>query len=233
MNRVRGAVGAAAGSTLALALLVCGCVFAAMAGPALSLHTRTQALDKTVAALPDTSTTVQVTAALTNFNAPLAQDGIVRAAQPLPAAELAESTREMAHGFAALPLPLTAGQWTGLNAKAAVVSGTGPRVLADGPPKLEVVYRDTLASNGQLAAGTYASTGVPAGMLAVAATTQMAARFRHRAGEGPRLGLLDPGPHPGDAGSRAGLGQQPAVLDGRRARGPGPARRDAGRVHRR
>jgi putative ABC transport system permease protein len=177
MNRVRGAVGAAAGSTLALALLVCGCVFAAMAGPALSLHTRTQALDKTVAALPDTSTTVQVTAALTNFNAPLAQDGIVRAAQPLPAAELAESTREMAHGFAALPLPLTAGQWTGLNAKAAVVSGTGPRVLADGPPKLEVVYRDTLASNGQLAAGTYASTGVPAGMLAVAATTQMAARF--------------------------------------------------------
>jgi hypothetical protein len=36
--------GTAAGSTLALALLVCGCVFAAMAGPAVSLHTRTQAL---------------------------------------------------------------------------------------------------------------------------------------------------------------------------------------------
>jgi len=42
------AVGAAAGTTLALALLVCGCVFAAMAGPALSLHARSQALHQTL-----------------------------------------------------------------------------------------------------------------------------------------------------------------------------------------
>ena len=42
-------MGSAAGGTLALALLVCGCVFAAMAGPALSLHTRTQALQQTLA----------------------------------------------------------------------------------------------------------------------------------------------------------------------------------------
>ena len=32
---------------------------------------------------------------------------------------------------------------------------------------MEVVYRDPLNSNGTLVAGTYASTGVPAGMLAV------------------------------------------------------------------
>ena len=37
-------VGTAFGSVLALALLTCGCVLAALAGPALSLHTRTQAL---------------------------------------------------------------------------------------------------------------------------------------------------------------------------------------------
>ena len=42
-------VGFAAGSTLALALLVCGCVFAAMAGPAISLHTRSEALHQTLA----------------------------------------------------------------------------------------------------------------------------------------------------------------------------------------
>ena len=48
------AAGAAGGSTLALALLVCGCVFAAMAGPALSLHARSQAVHQTMAGLaPD------------------------------------------------------------------------------------------------------------------------------------------------------------------------------------
>ena len=50
------------GSTLALALLVCGCVFAAMAGPALSLHTRSQALHQTLAGLTATTKTVQVSA---------------------------------------------------------------------------------------------------------------------------------------------------------------------------
>ena len=53
---------AAGGTTLALALLVGGCVFAAMAGPALSLHTRTQALHQTLAELTSTTKTVQVSA---------------------------------------------------------------------------------------------------------------------------------------------------------------------------
>ena len=55
-------VGTAPGSALALALLVCWCVFAALAGPALSLHTRTLALHQTLAGYPDTTKTVQVTA---------------------------------------------------------------------------------------------------------------------------------------------------------------------------
>jgi hypothetical protein len=65
------AVGAAAGSTLALALLVCGCVFAAMAGPALSQHTRTQALHQTLAGLSTTTKTVQVTANWSDFTGSL------------------------------------------------------------------------------------------------------------------------------------------------------------------
>jgi len=60
-------VGYAAGGTLALGLLVCGCVFAAMAGPALSLHARTQALHQTTAKLAPTVKTVQVNANWTNF----------------------------------------------------------------------------------------------------------------------------------------------------------------------
>ncbi len=61
------AVGAAAGTTLALALLVCGCVFAAMAGPALSLHARSQALHQTTARLAPTVKTVQIGANWSNF----------------------------------------------------------------------------------------------------------------------------------------------------------------------
>ena len=60
-------MGTAAGSALALALLVCGCVFAALAGPALSLHTRTQALHQTLAGYPNTTKTVQVTASWETF----------------------------------------------------------------------------------------------------------------------------------------------------------------------
>jgi hypothetical protein len=60
-------VGTAAGSALALALLTCGCVFAALAGPALSLHTRSQALHQTLAQYPNTTKTVQVSASLAEF----------------------------------------------------------------------------------------------------------------------------------------------------------------------
>ena len=182
-------VGAAAGSTLALALLVCGCVFTAMAGPALSLHTQSQALHQTLAGLSSTTKTVQVTASWGNFTGPLVDTG----ASPSPnltESELAQTTREIGDGLAALRLPLRAGQWAGLSTKLFVVSGAGPRAQAKRPPRLEVVYRDPLTSNAQLEAGTYASAAVPAGMLAVAATAQTAARFGLR--PGTRLSVAAP-----------------------------------------
>ena len=183
------AVGAAAGSTLALALLVCGCVFAAMAGPALSLHTRSQALQQMLAGQSSTTKTVQVSSNWAEFTGPLVDSGTTTSPN-LSASELDESTREIGNGLAALGLPLTAGQWVGLTTKLSVVSGAGPHAQAASPPKLEVVYRDPLASNAQLAAGTYASAAVPAGMLAVAATTQTAARFGLRLGT--RLSVATP-----------------------------------------
>jgi len=57
------------GSTLALVLLVCGCVFAALAGPGLSLHTRSQALSQTLAGLISTTKAIQVTGTWTQFAA--------------------------------------------------------------------------------------------------------------------------------------------------------------------
>ena len=55
---------------LALALLVGGCVFTAVAGPAFSLHTRTQALRQTLAGVASTDKTVQMTAGWSDFTNP-------------------------------------------------------------------------------------------------------------------------------------------------------------------
>ncbi len=169
-------IGAAAGSTLALALLVCGCVFAAMAGPALSLHTRTQALHQTLAGLAGTTKTVQVTANWSSFTSSMAGSG--GSSQDLTPGLLAASTGEIGRGLAATPLPLAPGDWAGLSTNLlGVSSGAAPSAQAGAPPRLEVVYRDRLTSNAQLTAGRYASGKIPAGALGVAATPQTAARF--------------------------------------------------------
>ena len=183
-------VGAAAGSMLALALLVCGCVFAALAGPALSQHTRTQALHQNLAGLSATTKTVQAGANWSDFTGPLVQNGIGNS-QNMTVGEFGQVTREIGHGFAALGLPLAAGQWGSLSTNLfVVVSGAGPRTQTGLPPKLEVLYRDPLTSNAQLTAGAYAGGAVPAGMLAVAATTQTAARFGLHPGS--RLSVATP-----------------------------------------
>ncbi len=178
MRRVPGlsrTVGAATGSTLALALLVGGCVFAAMAGPAISQHTQSQALHQTLAQLGDTTKSVQVSADWSDFIGQQAALG--GPSQHLTPGELVTSTRDLGRGFAALPLPLGAGQWAGVTTRLLDASGVGPRAQAGGKPELEVVYREPLTSNAQVVTGSYTSTAAPAGMLAVAVTTQIAARF--------------------------------------------------------
>jgi putative ABC transport system permease protein len=170
---MRRVVGAAAGATLALALLVCGCVFAAMAGPALSLHTRSEALHQALARLPATSKTVQVSAAWGDFVQSASQP-----AQTLDDDVLAASTREIAGGLAAVPLPLAGGDWASLNSAPLVIaSGAAASAQAGLPPKLVVLYRDPFSRYAHLVAGSYAAGRVPAGAVAVAATTQTAARF--------------------------------------------------------
>jgi len=178
-------------STLALALLVCGCVFAALAGPALSLHTRSQALHQTLAKLTPTAESVQVSANWADFTGQQAfQIGSGGGRQLLASSDLVASTDEMAHGFAALPLPLGPGQWAGLTSKLDDALGVGPRAQAGGKPELEVVYRDLLTSNARVVAGSYAPAAVPAGMLAVAVTTQTAARFGLRPGSRPSMATV-------------------------------------------
>ena len=185
---LRRAVGTAAGSTLAATVLIGGCVFVAMAGPALSFHTRTQALHQTLAGLSDIARSLQVNASWSNFTIPLS---VLRPGRELTAAELADATREIGRDFTALGLRLAPGQWAGLADKPTVVSGAGPHAQAIAPPQLEVAYRDQLPGHARLVAGSYASTAAPAGALAVAATTQTAARYGLRPGS--RVSVQIPG----------------------------------------
>ncbi|HEY2287926.1 MAG TPA: hypothetical protein VGH88_19465, partial [Streptosporangiaceae bacterium] len=165
-------VGTAAGGALALALLACGCVFAALAGPALSLHTRTEALHQTLAALPSTSRTVQVTAAWSDFV------GSLPGARQLTQDELTQATGQIGSSLAKQPLPLGAGQWVSLTAKPLVVgNGAAKTAYAGAPPELEVSYRTPMAGYVQVVKGSLAAGGAPGGAVAVAVTVPTAARF--------------------------------------------------------
>jgi putative ABC transport system permease protein len=191
---LRRTVGYAGGGTLALGLLVCGCVFAALAGPALSLHTRTQALHQTLAGLGDTTKVIGVSADWGEFTGDLSSSvggfGIEQG-EDLTLSTIKATIREMARGFAASGLPLGPGEWAALTTKLRVVSGAGPRAQAGSPPQLELVYRDTLTGNARVVAGSYASPAVPRGAVAVAATRQTAARFGLRPGSRLSLATAD------------------------------------------
>ncbi len=180
-------VGTAAGSALALALLVCGCVFAALAGPALSLHTRTQALHQTVAGFASTTKTVQVTGSWGDFT------GSLQAFQPGQnlGNVLPRVISDVGHGLRVTPLPLAADAWGSLGTKPIRVSaGAAASAQAGSPPELEVSYRSPFTGYAQLTAGTFSGRGVPPGAVGVAATTETAARFGLHPGS--RLTLAAP-----------------------------------------
>jgi putative ABC transport system permease protein len=166
-------VGTAAGSALALALLACACVFAALAGPALSLHTRTDALQQTLDGFPGTTRTAQVDAAWSDFTGPLPGTG----AGALSQDRLAQSAGQIALGLRRAPLPLAGGQWTALTTKPMLVgAGAARGAYTELPPKLEVSYRSPVTGYARLVAGSFTSGTAP-GTVAVAATVPTAARF--------------------------------------------------------
>ena len=91
-----------------------------MAGPALSLHARSEALHQTMAKLAPTVKTVQVSANWTNFvdslvNFPGASQNVPVADQNLTASQLTRTTQEIRTSLAGLPLPLGPGAWYGLS----------------------------------------------------------------------------------------------------------------------
>ena len=159
-----------AGGTLALALLVCGCVFAAMAGPAVSLHLRTEALQNALRRLGPLGTAIQVSASWNTFTEAFT-------GRPAPTEDdLSGATSALASGLAA-SVPFAPGSWAGLTTPLHhVLSGTG-RLPVGYHPELEVTYRDQLTSNIQVIAGRVADAAIPPGVLGVAVTPQTAARY--------------------------------------------------------
>ena len=192
--RLNRTVGAAAGSMLALALLVCGCVFAALAGPALSQHTRTPgaAPDPGQASAPPPRPS---RSARTGAISPsrCVQNGVGNS-QNLTPAELAgpparsaaasrRSGSRSRPASAAEPGHQRARRRLGCRAadadwRAAEARGALPRPADQQRP-----------AHG----GRYAEAAVPAGMVAVAATTQTAARFGLHPGS--RLSVATPSGH--------------------------------------
>ena len=180
-HRGRGWVaGAAAGGTLALSLLVCGCVFAAMAGPAVSLHLRTQALQQALSRLGPLGTGFQVTASWNTLTESFTGQPV------LTGDDLSGITSTLASGLAA-SVPLAPGSWASLTTTLHyVTSGTAPLPVGY-HPELEVTYRDQLSGNVRVIAGQLSAAAVPPGVLGVAVTQQTAARYGLRPGSRLKL----------------------------------------------
>jgi putative ABC transport system permease protein len=170
-----------AGGTVALALLVCGCVFAAMAGPAVSLHLRTEALQRALSRLGPLGTSLGVSASWNTFTQAFT-------GQPaLNEDDLSAATSNLASGLAA-SVPLAPGSWSGLTTPLHDVRSGAARLPVGYHPELEVIYRDQLTSNIQVIAGRVAGAAIPPGILGVAVTQRTAARYALHPGSRLTLG---------------------------------------------
>ena len=176
--------GTAAAASLGLALLVFAAVLISMAIPRASLGQRTQALQRSLATLPATSTAVI-------GNLPYPTFGNYFPGRPATAGQLAATQSELAAGLARQGLPVaTASAWVGLASGLAQVTGFGPQAMSSFPPKMEILYRDRLGRFSRLVTGHLPQRGqVSHGqvMLQVAVTGPTAARFGLRPGS--RLGF--------------------------------------------
>ena len=156
-------------------------MFAAIAGPAVSLHLRTEALHQALNRPGPLGTAIEVNASWNTFTAGFTNQSA------LAEDDLSAATSVLASGFAN-SVPLAAGGWGGLTTTMHdVTSGTGPLPVGY-HPELEVTYREQLTSNVQVIAGRVADAAIPPGVLGVAVTQQTAARYSLHPGSRLKLG---------------------------------------------
>ncbi len=156
---LRSVAGTGAAATAALALLVLGIVFLAVAGPRESLDVRTRALQQRLAATPVTERSVEANAdwgdvaSLLNGGGGYYVGGAVR----MTTSQIGEVTSQLAADLAAhrVPLGTRAGDWASLTARVDHVSGAAARANAGALPELAIFYRDPLHTNAGLAKGHF------------------------------------------------------------------------------
>jgi putative ABC transport system permease protein len=176
--------GTAAAASAGLAVLVFAAVLISMAIPRASLGQRTQALRRSLATLPATSTAVLGNLSYGTF-------GTYFVGRPFTAGQLAATRTELAAGLARQGLPVAAAPaWVGLASGFSQVTGFAPQAMSSFPPSMEILYRDRLGPSSRLVTGHLPEQGqVSHGqvVLQIAVTRATAARFGLRPGS--RLGF--------------------------------------------
>ena len=169
----------------ALALLACGAVFAATAGPREALASRTQALQQTIAATPPLARVISVTTTWTGVSSQLRSSGFGNGGGfgnssgggNLTAAQVGEITGqlhdEFSHGVIRLTPPGT--DWAALTSDPLAVSSPLPPVGST-PVKLEIAYRQPFYQYVRLVAGRFPASAGPQ-LLQVAVTSATARQF--------------------------------------------------------
>lgn len=170
-----------------LALLVLACVFLAMTGPRADVALRTAALRQALATIAPNARSVYATIDDTGLDADLG--GLPTAPSIADTGTRLRSILGQAH------LPLAGGDWAGLTSPDfTVTAGLAPAVMSTPlPPKLHLVYRDSLSGFGTVTAGSLPAAARTAGAgadLQIAVTSATAARYHLRPGSRVRAGSL-------------------------------------------
>ena len=163
--------GTGGAASIALALLVLGCVFVSVASPRVSLEYRTRALQSSLAGTTPLVRSVLASIGYTDFT--VAYQG------QIPASALVDARGQLRANLARIGLPLqpASADWSSLTTAYGVVGGAARSAFnGSTPPQLEVSYRDVLGGNARLVAGAY--PGPAAGhRLNIAVTVATARRF--------------------------------------------------------
>ncbi|MGB6455744.1 MAG: hypothetical protein WBH47_14805, partial [Streptosporangiaceae bacterium] len=163
--------GAASAASVALGLLACLCTMLAVAGPRAAAELRTSALRQLIAAAPAADKAVLAST----------EDGTLSSPDGLSASQLRRGREQLRRNLRGLPLSPAADDWSSLTTSLLPVTDDAPTLPATLPPKVELTYRDTLASNvriaaGRLPAGQSAGSGATT-VLQAAVTAPTARRF--------------------------------------------------------
>ena len=167
----------------ALALLTCGAVFAATAGPREALASSTQALRQTIAATSPLAKVISVTTTWTGVSSQLRSGGFGNgggfgnSSGNLTAAQVGEISSQLHGGLnhGVIRLAPASADWAALTSAPLSVSSPLPAVGAT-PVKLEIAYRQPFYQYVRLVAGRFPASAGPR-LLQVAVTSATARQF--------------------------------------------------------